>query len=52
MIREEAAMSDADIASVLAVGAAACVAFGDVIHQCTAHAVPAQDIGSSAQKVG
>ncbi|MEU9807395.1 hypothetical protein [Mycobacterium sp. NPDC050853] len=33
-------MSEADIASAFAVGAAACVAFGDVVHQRTAHAVP------------
>ncbi|MGH3723638.1 MAG: DMT family transporter [Mycobacterium sp.] len=39
-------MSEADIASALAVGAAACVAFGDVIHQRTAHAVPAKDVGA------
>ncbi|WP_423489049.1 DMT family transporter [Mycobacteroides sp. PCS013] len=39
-------MSQADIASALAVGAAAAVAFGDVIHQRTAHAVPADDIGA------
>ncbi|WP_078287698.1 DMT family transporter [Mycobacterium sp. D16R24] len=39
-------MSEADIASALAVGAAACVAFGDVIHQRAAYAVPAQDVGA------
>lgn len=39
-------MSDADIASALAIGAAACVAFGDVIHQRMAHAVAAEDVGA------
>ncbi|WP_088414046.1 DMT family transporter [Mycobacteroides saopaulense] len=39
-------MSDADITSALAIGAAACVAFGDVIHQRMAHAVAAEDVGA------
>ncbi len=33
-------MSEADIASALAVGAAVCIAFGDVIHQKTATPSP------------
>ncbi len=35
-------MSEADIASALAVGAAACIAFGDVIHPKTAN--PSQGV--------
>lgn len=39
-------MSEADIASALAAGAATCIAFGDVIHQKTATPGQGGDLAS------